>query len=87
MKTIVFDESCVGWTKYTDLNNAYLGRQKDYLNEKLRAKGYLYLSEIYETLGITWTPTEKNICYLSESGPIDITYLPYGGSNYLVMIR
>lgn len=87
MRTIVFNETCMGWTKYTDLNNAYLGLQKDYLNEKLIAKGYLYLSEIYETLGAMWNPKDDNICYTADSGPIDITYLPYGGSNYLVMIR
>lgn len=87
MKTIVFDETCVGWTKYTDLNNAYLGLQKDHFNDRLLAKGYVYLNEIYEALGVKWNPEDENICYLSENGPIDIQYLPYGGSKYLVMIR
>ena len=87
MKTIVFDETCAGWTKYPDLNATYLGLQKDFLNEKLIAKRYMYLSEIYETLGVAWNPEDKNICYLAEFGPIDVEFEPTGEGNYLIKIH
>lgn len=86
MKTIKFDETCPGWTKIPELNATYLRLQRDYLNEKLIAKRYMYLNEIYETLGIEWNPEDKNICYLAEFGPIGIEFESIGGGNYLIKI-
>jgi hypothetical protein len=86
VKTIVFDETCQGWTKYPDLNATFLGLQKDYLNDLLLTKRYVYLHEIYESLGVKWNSNDKNICYLAEFGPIDIEFEPIGEGRYLVKI-
>lgn len=86
MKTIVFDETCQGWTKYPDLNASFLGLQKDYLNDLLLTKRYVYLHEIYKSLGVKWNPNDKNICYLAEFGPIGIEFESIGEGRYLVKI-
>ena len=87
MKTILFDETCTGWTKFVDANVLYLGLQRDYLNDLLIARGYVYLNDIYESLGAKWNPDDENICYRSENGPIVITFEPAGKGNHLVIIH
>ena len=53
--TKCFDEWCTGWNKDAEMNQVFLKRQQDYANEKLKAKGYLFLNEVYEMLGIPKT--------------------------------
>lgn len=48
----LFDESNPEWEKNTILNiELLLGRER-YLNQKLVAQGYLFLSDVYESLGV-----------------------------------
>ena len=47
-----FDEYCTGWTKDPEYNLMFLKQQQNWANEKLRAKGHLYLNEVYDMLGI-----------------------------------
>lgn len=51
-----FDESCPEWTKDPDQNLWILiAKQKD-LNIRLKAKGYMFLNEVYYELGMPETP-------------------------------
>ena len=47
-----FDESCHAWSNDSELNLAFLKTQEKYANELLRARGYLFLNEVYDMLGI-----------------------------------
>ena len=47
-----FQEGCTGWTKNAELNMMFLRQQQTFANQKLKSKGYLYLNEVYEMLGI-----------------------------------
>lgn len=49
--SVMYAENQRGWDRDAHLNLAYLLAQQSYLNEVLKAKGYLFLSEVYETLG------------------------------------
>lgn len=86
MKTIVFNECCIGWSKVPEQNAMYLGLQKDYLNDLLMHRGYLYLNDVYEALGVQWDPDDENVCYRAEYGPIGIELESIGRGNYLVKI-
>ena len=86
MKVITFDETCVGWSKIPECNVAYLQFQIDYLEDLLKFRGYLYMSSIYQTLGVMWNPEDKNICYLAEFGPIGIKFESIGNGKYLITI-
>lgn len=86
MKTIVFDKTCPGWSEVPELTDTYLRLQRDYLNDLLIVRGYLYMSDIYNILGLKWDPKDKNICYLAEFGPISIELESTGEGNYLVKI-
>lgn len=68
--TIKFDRNCVAWTNEDYRNQCYLNLQTQYISEILKNRAYLYLSSIYEILGVKWNPEWKNICYLAEFGEL-----------------
>ena len=50
--TFCFDETAGGWVRNAEDNKFFLLRQQDYANEKLKAKGYLFLNEVLDMVGI-----------------------------------
>lgn len=51
-----FDETSVNWTKEPELNRLFVQCQQNYFNQLLHARGYVFLNEVYEALGMEWTP-------------------------------
>lgn len=47
-----FTTGCTGWTKDPELNMTFLKLQQNYANDILRERGYLFLNEVYDMLGI-----------------------------------
>lgn len=47
-----FDEGCRRWRKDSVYNMRFLKYQQMYANDLLRARGHLYLNEVYDMLGI-----------------------------------
>lgn len=47
----IFDETNVNWVKDGERNMYFLLKRKDWLNDKLRAKGYMFLNDVYDELG------------------------------------
>lgn len=66
MKDIVFDESSVVWTNSRSYDLAFVRTSMFYLNDLIRARGYLYLNDIYEQFGLVWNPDDENTCYRRE---------------------
>ena len=50
-----FDEYCAGWTKDPEYNLMFLRMQQNWANDTLRTRGYLFLNEVYEQLGLPKT--------------------------------
>ena len=50
-----FDDGCKGWSKSSERNLKFLVDQQRYANDKLRARSYVTVNEVYETLGIPIT--------------------------------
>lgn len=50
-----FDQLCPEWQKNPEYNRAFLQCQQNYMNEKLRMKGHLFLNEVYDALGMERT--------------------------------
>ena len=50
-----FDETCRGWVRNAERNKKFLVDQQRYANDKLKARGYLTLNELYEMLGMQIT--------------------------------
>jgi hypothetical protein len=47
-----FDESCSQWTKTPEYNLMFLRSQQNYFNDMLKARGHVFLNEVYDALGI-----------------------------------
>lgn len=47
-----FDESSRNWSKTPEYNLLFLRAQQDAANDRLRAYGFLFLNEVYESLGL-----------------------------------
>lgn len=53
--TRCFDETCTNWTKSAEDNMFFLLQVQNYANEKLKARGHLYLNEVLDMLGMDRT--------------------------------
>lgn len=47
-----FDEYCKGWSKEAEYNRVFVQCQQNYANDLLRARGHVFLNEVYDMLGI-----------------------------------
>ena len=74
-----YDDGCEGWTKDPELNLMFLIRQQNYANEKLQKKGYLFLNEVYEMLGIQKTQAGQIVGWTYDKNcPQGDNYVDFG---------
>lgn len=73
-----FDENSTRWTKDKMFNKAYLLVIEDQCNEVLKERGYLFLRDVYEKLGIPLTK-ESIVCgwIYEEDNPIGDNYVDF----------
>ena len=50
--TFCFDETSSAWVRDAETNKFFLLQTQNFANEKLRAKGYLFLNEVLDMLGL-----------------------------------
>lgn len=62
----VFDSSCVEWNKDRWFNMVHLRATQNYFNDILKARGYVFLRDIYEYLGIPVTRTSLNVGWVYD---------------------
>lgn len=62
----IFDESNDLWSKVPGLNQLTLSNQQNWLNDRLNARGYLFLNDVYKSLGFPSTPAGQSVGWLSE---------------------
>ena len=78
-----FDDGCKGWEKDAESNLLFLRAQQQYANDLLVSRGYLFLNEVYNMLGIQITkagqvvgwvydPDNKNLHNWVDFGIYDV---------------
>ena len=78
-----FDESCPGWTKSPEYNLMFLKTQESLANKMLQERGYLFLNDVYELLGIQKTGAGQRIGWIyDEKNPLGDNYVDFGLYNY-----
>jgi len=74
----VFDEHNDLWSKVPGQNQLTLAHQQNWLNDRLNARGYLFLNDVYESLGFPATTEGQIVGWLrrdhedSKDGCIDL---------------
>lgn len=74
-----FDESSREWEKDAEYNKAFLLRQQEYADDKLKARGYLFLNEVYEMLGLDISRAGQTVGWIyDKENPIGDNYVDFG---------
>lgn len=74
-----FDDGCTGWEKDAEMNLMFLRSQQQYANDLLRARGRLFLNEVYRMLGIPETKAGQVVGWVyDEEHPIGDNYVDFG---------
>ncbi len=77
-----FDETASGWVRDAERNKFFLMRQQEYANERLKAKGHMFLNEVLDMLGIPRTRAGQTVGWIyDEKNPIGDNYIDFGILN------
>ena len=77
-----YDDGNTGWSKNAELNLMFLRRQQDYANEMLKSKGYLFLNEVYDMLGIPRSKAGQVVGWIyDKKNPKGDNYVDFGIYN------
>lgn len=76
---VFFDECCRNWDKDPEYNKMFLLRQQAHATDRLRAKGYLYLNDVYEMIGVDKTEigTRVGWVYDESADPVGDNYVDF----------
>lgn len=75
----IYDCGNVGWSKDPEQNLMFLRRQQEYFNDKLKAQGYLFLNEVYESLGFQKTKAGQMVGWTyDEEHPNGDNFVDFG---------
>lgn len=76
---VFFDEDSAMWTKHPECNKMFLLQQQEYANQKLKARGYLFLNEVYDMLGLPRTAKGQLIGWVYDAhNPVGDNYVDFG---------
>ena len=63
----IFDEGNEMWSKIPGQNQFTLTNQMNWLNDRLNARGYVFLNDVYKCLGFPATPAGQVVGWLSSA--------------------
>lgn len=72
-----FSELNPNWSKDPESNLFFLKSQENYYNHKLSTVGYVFLSDVYKSLGIAETPASRIVGWMYKDGQGD-GYIDFG---------
>lgn len=73
----IIDETSSVWDPSDDITELNIHSQLRYMNDLLRTRGYLFLSDVYDALGIPRTPASQVVGWLWKKGDGD-HYVSFG---------
>lgn len=75
--TFCFDETCSTWVRDAESNKFFLARQEQYANDKLRARGHLFLNEVLDMVGLNRTKAGSVVGWIYDDKNGD-SYVSFG---------
>lgn len=79
-----FDEYSPNWTNNPEMNLLFLKTQQNYANDKLRARGHIFLNEVYDMLGLDRTKAGAHVGWVLGNGD---GYVDFGIYDHTKPIR
>lgn len=77
-----FDEYCPNWEKDSEYNLMFLRAQQQYANDLLRSRGFIFLNEVYDLIGIPRTKVGQIVGWAyDENNPKGDNYVDFGIYN------
>ena len=73
-----FDEGCRYWEDDAELNLMFLRAEQNWANDRLKSRGYLFLNEVYERLGIPTTKAGQVVGWIYDKYDEE-----HDGDNYV----
>lgn len=63
-----FDEMNPNWEKNPEYNLFFLKLQEQWANDRLKARGFLFLNEVYDSLGMRWSQSGQYVGWKLNNG-------------------
>ena len=77
-----FDDGCNGWTKDAEYNLMFLKNTQNTANDLLKARGHLFLNEVYDMLGIPRSKAGQVVGWIYDKDhPIGDNFVDFGIYN------
>jgi len=76
-----FDEGCSQWSKTSEYNLMFLRAQQNYHNDLLKARGHVFLNEVYDALGIPRTQAGSIVGWVIGDGDNFIDFGIFDGDR------
>lgn len=74
-----YDETCEYWEKDATNNYMFLRTQQVYANDLLRSRGYVFLNEVYDMLGMVRTKAGQIVGWVyDKENPVGDNYVDFG---------
>lgn len=73
-----YDDGCEGWEKDPEMNLMFLRAEQNFANDRLKTRGYLFINEVYERLGIPTTKLGQAVGWVYDPENPD-----HEGDNYV----
>lgn len=64
----LFDDTNLNWVPEIPMNILFIKAQQNWLNHKLQTRGFVFLNEAYEALGLAWTTEGQLLGWILEDG-------------------
>ena len=77
----IFDDGNYGWSKDAESNLIFLKQQQNWANDKLKAKGHLFLNEVYDMLGFKRTKAGNIVGWVYDDkspAPVGDNFVDFG---------
>lgn len=76
-----FDETCSQWSTTPEYNLMFVKAQQNYYNDMLKARGHVFLNEVYDALGIPRTAAGSVVGWMIGKGDDYIDFGIYDGET------
>lgn len=88
LATIKFNNECTNWVENGIINKAFIWYQINYIYDRVRLKGYMYLNEIYDLFGARWDPHDSNYCliYSKDGDNFTCSVMQLNDTDYTINI-